>query len=452
MVTAVKPFAGAGALALATGALLGWRPLLAAALALAALVAYGLSTVERLNYALFALLFLVPVTVDPGYPLNPVWTVLLVAAAIALLGRVRRLEPDAPALSLGMLAFAVPAVCLCAALLRWSGPKDLVAGLLPLSCYAVVTWHLVAEARRDPGLPERLARAFAWVGVPVAALAVYQRVTGTWPVLDQWATSFAFTSGAGFGRSVGTMGHPIVYGTFCMAGMCAALGTRGRAWQVPFAAGALGLVLSGSRSSWLGMAAALGMWYLAQPRKLTRRGLYLLGAAVVAGGGLVAFGPRPVRSTVAFVASRLTDLGGSSSSATARYRRTSAAWSGIRHSAATVLAGRGPEAHTRFFQQIGIGDGLGQAFDNSYLTLWYDFGVLALLVFVAALALVFLRTRSLTARMLVLAFVVQIWFFDFYLWPAAAATLILATALAAADPVRAADPLPLAGRYRWSAA
>jgi O-antigen ligase len=247
-------------------------------------------------------------------------------------------------------------------------------------------------------------------------------------VLDTFATSSAFTSASAAGRSVGTVGHPIVYGTFCMVTMCAALGLRGRLWGVPFAAGAVGLVLSGSRSAWIGMAVALVVWWVAHRRRITRRHLYLLAGLAAGVGAAAAIGPRPVRSVLGFVADRLSNLTGSAS-ATARYHRTAAAMSGIRESAATFLLGRGPQAHVEFFQQVGIDDGLAQTFDNSYLTLWYDFGLLALLVFVAVLAVLLIRARSTTARMLVAGFAAQIWFFDFYVWPSAAATLLLATAL-----------------------
>jgi hypothetical protein len=444
-----KALGSAGLLAFAVGILVSWRPLLLAVLALAAVLGWGLSTVDRMNYLLFAVLFLVPVTANPGYPVEPVWVVLLVATVIALFARLARLRPDAPVVSVGLLGFAVPAACLVSGLLRWGGAKILVVALLPFVCYALIAWHVVEEAKRDPGVPRRLARALSWVGVPVAILAVYQRATGTWPVLDTLATSIAYTSGAGDGRSVGTMGHPIVYGTFCLTAMCVALGLRDRFWQVPFVAGAVGAVLSGSRSAWIGLACALVVWYLAQPRKITRRGISFVAAVLVAGGALVAFGPGPVRSTVRFVGARLSNLT-TSSSATARYHRTSAALSGIRQDLATILVGRGPEAHTRFFQQVGINDNLAQTFDNSYLTLWYDFGILGLLALVLVLAVMLFRSRSLTARMLVVGFVVQIWFFDFYLWPCAAATLILAAGLAVYGPPRKDPDLsPVAARPAW---
>ncbi|MCW3840038.1 O-antigen ligase family protein [Micromonospora yasonensis] len=426
-----RSFGPPAVLAVSAGILLSWKPVLLGILGLVALLVWGLWTPSRLNYALFAVLFLVPVTADPGYPAKPVWMVLLTATAIALFGRLQRFHPDKPFASVGMLVMALPAAGAVAALVHWHGPKDLIFALAPFVCYAVIAWHVVEEARQDPEALKSLARAFAWVGVPVALLAIYQRVTGTWPILDELATSNAFTSSAGAGRSVGTIGHPIVYGTYCMMSMCVAITLRGRLWQLPFAAGAVGLLLSGSRSAWIGTACAAVVWYLAQRRKVTRRGLVLVAVSLAVGAVVVVARPRPLRGTIDLVASRLTNLTGSSS-ATARYSRSETALSGLRQGFDTVLFGQGPEAHVRFFQEVGIGDHLAQTFDNSFLTLWYDLGLITLLPFLAILVALFVRSKSLTARLLVVGIAVQIYFFDFYLWPCAAAALILAAGLAIA--------------------
>lgn len=442
MTTWVKASGLPAVLAVAVGVLASWQPVLLGVLGLAALLVWGLWTPSRLMYALFGVLLLVPVTADPGYPTEPVWVVLLVATAIAVFGRVQRFHPDTPLASVGMAGFALPVTVVVAGLAHWNGPKALVFALVPFVCYAVIAWHVVEEARQDPESLRRVATAVAWLGVPVALLAVYQRATGTWPILDDLATSNAFTSSGGAGRSVGTIGHPIVYGTYCMMSMCVTLALRGRLWQLPFAAGAVGLLLSGSRSAWIGMACAAVVWYLAQQRKVTRRGVSLVAAFVAAGGVLVLVGPGPVRGALDILRSRLSNVTGSSS-ATARYSRYDAAWSGLWEGPDTVLFGRGAEAHVRFFQEVGIGDYLAQTFDNSYLTLWYDFGLIALLPFLAILALLLVRSRSLAARMLVVAIAVQIFFFDFYLWPCAAAVLILAAGLAIpADSGRATATSP----------
>ncbi|MFI5834918.1 O-antigen ligase family protein [Micromonospora sp. NPDC051300] len=432
--------------ALAVGVLAGWRPLLAGAVGLVAVAGWALRTPDRLNHALFAVLFLVPVTVRLGGSGKPVWIVLLTATTLALIGRLQRLRPDEPLASAGTAAFVLPAAGVLAALAHWSGPKDLLFALAPFVCYALITWHVVAEARRDPAAFVRLARFLAWLGVPLALLAIYQRATGAWPVLDELAVSNAFTSSAGAGRSVATTGHPIVYGAYCLMSVCVALTLRGRAWPVPFAAGVVGLLLSGSRSAWIGVGCAAVVWYLARRPRLTRRGVAVAAATAAAAAALALAGPAPVRDTVDMVRARLTDVGGSSS-ATARYGRYEVAWDALTDGVDRLLFGLGPEAHVRFFQQVGIGDHLAQTFDNSFLTLWYDLGLLTLLPFVALLVALVVRARSLAARLLVVGMTAQIFFFDFYLWPCAAAVLILAAGLAVVDQGVDADrpPAPPAG-------
>ncbi len=437
-----KSMAGSvGLAALLGGVLVSARPWGAMLAVLVLLFGWGLSSPHRLNHTLFAVLFLVPVTADPGYPFRPVWTILLIATAIALFGRLRRFEPDAPFASTGMLAFLLPAVCAIVALFTWSGAKELAAALAPLICYAIIIWHLVEEARRDPEAIRQVARWLAWVGVPIALLAIYQRLTGAWPILDQLAISNAYTSSAGVGRSAGTAGHPIIYGSYCMAMMGVSLALRGRWWQVPFAANGIGLLLSGSRSAWIGIAAGLALWYLGRPRKITASGVKLALVSLGSVAVLVFAGPQMLREVVATAADRLTNVT-SSAAANARYLRSGEAWTGIRESLHSLVFGKGPEAHVRFFQEVGVGDGQAQTFDNSYLTLWYDFGAIGLLGLLALLVLLLIRFRSMAFRMLFTGFAVQIWFFDFYLWPGAAAVLILAICLGAADSLALESPAP----------
>lgn len=433
------------------GAAVAWQRLLLPAAVLAAVLVWGLAAPRRLNYTLFVVLLLTPVTINLGVPLYPVWTVLGGATAIALLGRLHRFDPDARPQLRDAWPFALPIVLLAVALAGWADPKDLIASLIPFGCYAIIAWHVVDEARRDPAEIRRIARFCTWLGVPVGLLAIYQRISGTWPVLDQLATSSAFTAhAAGLTRSAGTLGHPIIYGTFCMAMMCVGLALRGRWWLVPLGFNAVGLLLTGSRSAWIGMAMAGAAWWIARDKKLTKRGLYAIAAAVGALALLAVFGPPPFRAVADAVAARLSNLTGSSS-ATARYTRTAEGWNGIWDTPVTVLIGRGPEAHVQYFEETGIADGLAQTFDNSYLTLWYDFGVVGLVAFVGLLGLVFLRFRSLSARLLLIGFAVQIWFFDFFLWPCAGGVVVMAYALAASERAEpGANPIlgPLARMLR----
>ena len=86
---AVFWWVGAGALALALGVVAAREPLLLVVAAAVGALGWSLLDARRLNYALLAVLFLVPVTADPGYPISPVWTVLLAATVVGFVVRRR---------------------------------------------------------------------------------------------------------------------------------------------------------------------------------------------------------------------------------------------------------------------------------------------------------------------------------------------------------------------------
>ncbi|MEW2540220.1 hypothetical protein, partial [Micromonospora chalcea] len=134
-------------------------------------------------------------------------------------------------------------------------------------------------------------------------------------------------------------------------------------------------------------------------------------------------------------------------SADARFTRMSVVWDGITSDWSTVVFGNGPEANVRFLENVGIGDGQAQVFDNTYLAFWYNFGLIGLACLLALLVLLYRRLRSLPARLLLVGFAAQIFFFDVWLWLGAVAVLLLAVALGAADnPSLSARALPVPRR------
>jgi O-antigen ligase len=405
---------------------------LALAVLAGAVLGLGLLTHRRRIATIVAVALLVPVTVNFGYPTAPDWTLIAALFVLALGARLASVPEDGWNLPPALLTLAVPGAILVAGLARWQGVGPLAAGLAPWGCILVLAWLLCTEASQRPARLRRLAQVFSWVGAGIALLAVYQRVTGTWPLLDRYAVDAAFTSRAGPGRSAGVMGHPLIYGTFAMGMACIALAQRFRYWRVAFVANLAGLVLSGTRSAWVGMAAALVLWYLTRPRKITRRGLAMTGSALAAGALVWLCGGPFLGSSFDILRDRLSNFT-HSQSANARYTRSGAAWHGIRDSVPNLLLGHGPEAHVKFFQTVGVQDGLAQAFDNSYLTLWYDFGLLGLAAFAFLALTVLLRLPSLAGRLVLVAFLVQIYFFDFFLWPCAVMVGVLGAALAVAD-------------------
>jgi hypothetical protein len=418
----------AGALALFAFDAWAWGAAVLAGTALG----WGLVNPRRRTYAIFAVAFFLPVTVDFGYPTYPAWSVLALLFVLGLGAQLATLPRDGLDLPLTAMTMVIPAAIFVASLFAWRGLGPAAAGVAPWACFGVLAGHVIVVARRDPDGMRRLAAFFSWVGVAVALLAIYQRWTRTWPILDDFAVDVAFMARSGPNRSAGLMGHPLIYGTFAMGMACVALGLRFRHWPIAFTANVIGLVLSGTRSAWAAMLGALALWYLARPRKVSRNGVVGAAAGVASLLAVWKLGPPAIGDAVEIATDRVENLTGSES-ALARYARSGTALEGITRDAWTSIFGHGPEAHVQFFRTVGIRDGLAQTFDNTYLTMWYNSGVIGLAALIFVLVTVLLRYRSLTGRMIVGAVAVQILFFDIHLWPCAAAVALLGLGIAVAD-------------------
>ncbi|MFD6713919.1 O-antigen ligase family protein [Micromonospora chalcea] len=508
---------GLGLVVLAAGFLLTGRWQLALGVGVGALLGWVLTEPVRITWTVFVIAFAVPVTIDVGYPTNPSYALLLLLFLLAAWGRVLRAERDGWPPKALAAALLLPACAVLAGLVHWHGVKPIAVGVAPLLCFGVLAWHLAEEARHDRRTVLRIAEALTWFSVAVAVFAKYQTASRSWPIFDQFAYDWTYTSAFDATRAVGLSGHPIIYGTFAMAMVLVALTLRGRFWYVPVAANLVGLVLSGTRSAWVGTVLALGLWLFLQWRKVSWRGLGSAAAIAAITWALVAFSPPallpdttastptgqgtataavPPPSPAAPVASSAApapespastpspaapapptassvapepsapapaaptgsavdsvDVAGSRisdpASADARFTRMSVVWDGITRDWSTVVFGNGPEANVRFLENVGIGDGQAQVFDNTYLTFWYNFGLIGLACLLALLVLLYRRLRSLPARLLLVGFAAQIFFFDVWLWLGAVAVLLLAVALGAADnPSLSARALPLPRRRR----
>ncbi|MFJ1539402.1 hypothetical protein ACIODS_12735 [Micromonospora chalcea] len=511
-------YLGLGLVVLAAGFLLTGRWQLALGVAVGALLGWVLTDPVRITWAVFVIAFAVPVTIDVGYPTNPSYALLLVLFVLAAWGRVLRAERDGwPPRALAA-ALLLPSCAVLAGLVHWHGVKPIAVGVAPLLCFGVLAWHLAEEARHDRRTVRRIAEALTWFSVAVAVFAKYQTASRSWPIFDQFAYDWTYTSAFDATRAVGLSGHPIIYGTFAMAMVLVALTLRGRFWYVPVTANLVGLVLSGTRSAWVGTILALGFWLFLQWRKVSWRGLGTAAVIAAVTWTLVAVSPpalqpdttaagptpspaaptpgpaapaassaAPVPETPAATPRPATlspaapappaassgapepgapapaaptasavdsvDVAGSRisdpASADARFTRMSVVWDGITRDWSTVVFGNGPEANVRFLENVGIGDGQAQVFDNTYLTFWYNFGLIGLACLLALLVLLYRHLRSLPARLLLVGFAAQIFFFDVWLWLGAVAVLLLAVALGAADnPTLSARALPVPRRRR----
>jgi hypothetical protein len=459
------------ALTVVAGALLGWlllRP-------------------ETATWAVFTIAFFVPVTINFGYPIDPTHWVLVLILVVAAWGRLLRsgLRRLSPAI---ILAALLPASGLIAALVHWYGYQRILFGVSPLAAAAMLCWYVFEEGRRDPRTVIRVARAFAWSSVPIAILAKIQTMTGTWPGFDQLAYDPRYTSKFDPTRAAGISGHPLIFGAFAMGTALVALTVRGRYWYVPFTASLVGLVLSGTRSAWIGMLLGTLVWLVYQRRRLSWAGLGT-AVAVLAVAGAVVLGspdmfhakasppasssqrqpaagpsaaapaptsPGPAGAPTSAGSATVNRISGSAAgiSGTARIARMKAGWHGITESPITIVFGHGPEADFRYFGQHPMADGLAQVFDNTYVSVWYNFGLLGLLSLLAAIVGLYWRLRSVPARAIILGTAAQIFFFDVWTWPTAVAVFAMGIALGATGaPELAARPLrELVGGHRALAA
>jgi hypothetical protein len=463
-----------GLVVLAAALLVAGRWDLSLAVGAGALLGWVMKDPVRITWAIFVVAFTIPVSIDFGYPTNPSYTLLLVLFCLAVRGRVLRAGRDGWQPTLIAVALLLPLSAVLAGVVHWHGVKPIIVGVSPLLCIGVLCWHLIEEARRDPQLIRRIAQAFTWLSVAVAVLAKYQSLSGTWPIFDQLAYDPIYTSQFDPTRSVGISGHPIIYGTFAMAMALVALTIRGRFWYVPFTANLVGLALSGTRSALVGILLGLALWLFSQWRISRWRTVSWRGVASAIAIAATAFmivavqpstfsflptssAPAPNSSApnsvdpVRVAGSRMSNPM-QSDSANARFTRITTVWDGITDDWSTVIFGHGPEADVRYLQHTGIHDGQAQVFDNTYLSFWYNFGLIGVTCLLLIMVGVYRRLRSLPARMLFVAFAAQIFFFDALLWLAAMAVFLLAVGLGATDnPAWSPQPLRALAQARRAA-
>lgn len=404
-----------------------------AAAVIAAPVFVALAYSRRTSLPLiFGLLMLLPVTVRIGGSATAALSTVLAATVLAVaIGSGRRyLDGRGLSSKVGNIVLATYGLILLMAAINADSFDQLQVTQRTYLTAALVTWHVAAEVRADRAGLDRAIGFLLAVSVPVALLALYQRVTGTWPILDDFASAPQYSSFEGQNRSAGVMGHPIIYGGFCMAMLILAVGRveRRSLLTVLVVANGLGIILSGSRSTWVAVVVGLVVLALANRGRAAGRLIGLGVGSLAVLPILAAFAPSALQSIVRGVTDRLfgADAG---LSADARGARIDAALDVITGSPLSFWTGSGPEASTEYFLGRGFGDGLALTFDNSYLLLAFDYGIVPALALVALLAVGVLRQGDATGRAMLAAFAVWISVFDFYNWPVAMAVLALGVAL-----------------------
>lgn len=379
-------------------------------------------------YALIGMLFFVPVTINAGWPGQTTTYVFYAAMALTLGGRLSRIFKGTQPIgeSAAMLWLLLPVALL--GVVHGTGVGEWLTVARPLIVLVLVIWHVRAEARLSPERIRRAAVMVAWAAPALALLAIYQRITGSWPILDTFAVSKSYTSRGDPSRTSAIMGHAILYGSYCMVAAVISATLKPKWWKILLAAALVGLILSGARSAWIGAGIALFILLLIRRPKINFWGLYsgLLGSCLVVLAILLY--PHAVNEVAAAFTGRLDNLA-ESSSALARNLRVDLAWRQITDTEDTWWWGLGPGALVLYFTVTKVGDNLAATFDNSYLSMWYEYGVIPLAVFSIVGLVAILRKGATTGRLLMLAVIAQIYFFDFYQWPLMIGAIGLAAGL-----------------------
>ncbi|WJY00590.1 O-antigen ligase family protein [Curtobacterium sp. 458] len=250
-------------------------------------------------------------------------------------------------------------------------------GTIVLQLIAPTMVFLVVRARStdQPGLPSAVARMIVLVAVGETLLIlgiwsglVPQPWLSTLEGLRWWATDSA--------RMLGTFDHPLVAALWISAAvpMAAALGTVWARTAVPVLL-VVGVALTGSRSALFAAVLAVVVLIL-RSRIAAVVKVAALGAATI---GLTTF---LGSAAGAIVNDRLEDDGGSSS---ARFKTIGLAVEQWRE---TAVIGRGFGAS----EQVTRNALIGNTFENPFLMFSVDFGLVAAVLFFAAIVgLVFAR-------------------------------------------------------------
>ncbi|WP_285247169.1 O-antigen ligase family protein [Pseudarthrobacter sp. efr-133-R2A-89] len=431
------------------------KPILVLAVPVVAAFVYFIIRPGAGVYALVGMLFFTPVTINLGWPGQASTYVFYASLALAILGRIVRALTRKQKLSEAawILLFLLP--IMLTGLVHDTSFGGWFTNAKPLLVLVVVSWHVVAEARLDPQRIRRAALMVAWAAPALFLLAAFQRIAGYWPVLDQYAIARSYTSRGDAARSAAIMGHSILYGGYCMVTAVISAVLTPKWWKVLLTVSLGGLLLTGARSAWLAAAVALLIVFVIRRPKISFWGLYagLLGlcALVLA---MTSF-PHAVDEVVAAASGRLENFA-ESASALARQLRVDLAWRQIAHTEFSWWWGLGPGALVAYFTVTKTADNLAATFDNSYLTLWYDYGVIPVVLFAVVLLAMILRKGPMLGRVLTLGIATQILFFDFYQWPLMIGAIALAAGLrqgVVAPPPEASlhpvtTPVRISGRPR----
>lgn len=426
---ALRTYGVATTLSLVAGTLVVLRPTATIAATISLLAVYlahrAALTTQGAFAVMLGLMLLVPPTIL--LPVKPLTIAYVGAALIGGYALLRAPKMTQPSLALYALIVAPP---LLAWALTFAPLGELRTAIKPYAALAAACYLAAITARYRPTTLRTTIRWVLWISIPIAILAIYQRHSGSWPVLDQLASKPSGASSGFPGRSAGIFGQPVVYGGFCQAMIVIAYFQRPQLWRLVVGLNAVGLLLSGTRGAWLSLgvvllilAAGRATGHIRAPSQGESVGWVIAGAIAVC--LLPVFAPQLINNAQTRVTGEYSHVGQS-----ARAYRLRIGWARISADPVTLIRGRGPTGAKQFWGGAGsVGDRGASTFDNTYLTLWFDTGLIGVLILGGLLVAAVLGPGEPGGRLVLLGLAINAWFYDILGWPATLALVALGVGL-----------------------
>jgi hypothetical protein len=367
-----------------------------------------------------------PATIDLGLP-RPMATMLylMTFGALALFALRNGLRGGSVAVRIwGPFLTAVVVMGVAAG----GTGSDLAAALRPLVALVALSALAACGATQYPGQFQRLLRIVIYLSAATGLLAIYQVITGGWPILDRLAIAPQYTSATYFGRPGGVMGHPILLGAVLGFSAILCLAIRPRYWRIALTLCLVGVALSGSRSAFAAGAVALLVHAAPGARRLRLSRLVVPGVLIAAAVAFAAPMSKTLSTQIDSVLGRLSISGDVSYAA--RGSRSSVAWDIITSHPQWFWFGQGPRADAHYILSRGLGDKLALTFDNYYLIVWFNYGLIGVLALLLALVGAW-RTGGRGTKALVAFVAAEMLFFDAAGWVSMLALLALTVGFAA---------------------
>lgn len=361
-----------------------------------------------------AAVMFIPITVSFGLPIHEVTVGYFAITAIGFACMVH--FPGGTSVTAALIAFMPTAFIALSAMHASARIPTIASAIRPWAALAILTLGLRAFAEAQPVAFRTALAPILPLGAAVGALAVYQRTVGGWPVLDELARAPQYTSFSYPGRSGGTLGHPIILGAVMAAVLILIVAMRPKLSWLYVALATVGVLLSGSRSALAALIVVLLVAGMSRTRgRISATTAVVTGWTVLLVGTVTyAFGADAVKQSLGDLLERFVLQG--DDSAAQRSDRFSVAWNLISESPGTVFTGHGPGYSVTYLSTVDVGFTNAYTFDNTYLSVWVDFGLLALVPLIVSLLIAF-TLASLPGKCLLALVATEAMFFDIMSWP-----------------------------------